>query len=120
MIQHQVNPMAFQGISTPPHSPVGGLQRRGSAYGCNVPTITELVNDLNVQFLDQDDEDDDDAELYTTQPFACGTAFVVSVLDSLMSATYFNVDVLNLVRELVTGGVNATLEAQIAEGDGIK
>ena len=54
-------------------------------YGSNVPMITELVNDSNVQFLDQDDDDDPDTELYLTQPFACGTAFAVSVLDSLMS-----------------------------------
>lgn len=47
--------------------------------------LTELVNDSNVQFLDQDDDDDPDTELYLTQPFACGTAFAVSVLDSLMS-----------------------------------
>ena len=44
------------------------------------------VNDTNVQFLDQDDEDDPNTELYLTQPFACGTAFAVSVLDSLVSA----------------------------------
>lgn len=43
------------------------------------------MNDSNVQFLDQDDEDDPDTELYLTQPFACGTAFAISVLDSLMS-----------------------------------
>lgn len=47
--------------------------------------LSELVNDSNVQFLDQDDDDDPDTELYLTQPFACGTAFAVSVLDSLMS-----------------------------------
>lgn len=38
-----------------------------------------------MQFLDQDDEDDPDTELFMTQPFACGTAFAASVLDSLMS-----------------------------------
>lgn len=48
-----------------------------------------LVNDTNVQFLDQDDDDDPDTELYLTQPFACGTAFAVSVLDSLMSAVSY-------------------------------
>lgn len=48
------------------------------------------VNDSNVQFLDQDDDDDPDTELYLTQPFACGTAFAVSVLDSLMSAVSQN------------------------------
>ena len=66
------------------------LQRRGSVYGANVPMITELINDSNVQFLDQDDDDDPDTELYLTQPFACGTAFAVSVLDSLMSTVSFN------------------------------
>ena len=47
--------------------------------------ILSTANDSNVQFLDQDDEDDPETELYMTQPFACGTAFAVSVLDSLMS-----------------------------------
>jgi len=47
--------------------------------------MTCAGNDANVQFLDQDDDDDPDTELYMTQPFACGTAFAVSVLDSLMS-----------------------------------
>jgi hypothetical protein len=51
--------------------------------GNNVVWLTG--NDANVQFLDQDDDDDPDTELYMTQPFACGTAFAVSVLDSLMS-----------------------------------
>lgn len=35
-------------------SPLGSpivLQRKGSVYGANVPMITELVNDSNVQFL---------------------------------------------------------------------
>lgn len=42
-----------------------------------------------MQFLDQDDDDDPDTELYLTQPFACGTAFAVSVLDSLMSTVIY-------------------------------
>ena len=64
---------------------IKNILRKGSIFGANVPMITELVNDTNVQFLDQDDDDDPDTELYLTQPFACGTAFAVSVLDSLMS-----------------------------------
>ena len=48
-------------------------------------SVYGLGNDANVQFLDQDDDDDPGTELYMTQPFACGTAFTVSVLDSLMS-----------------------------------
>lgn len=82
--------------------------------------ITELVNDTNVQFLDQDDDDDPDTELYLTQPFACGTAFAVSVLDSLMSTTYFNANALTLIRSLITGGATPELELILAEGAGLR
>ncbi|XP_037829414.1 calcium-activated potassium channel subunit alpha-1a isoform X27 [Kryptolebias marmoratus] len=88
--------------------------------GTNVQMITELVNDSNVQFLDQDDDDDPDTELYLTQPFACGTAFAVSVLDSLMSATYFNDNILTLIRTLVTGGATPELEALLAEENALR
>ncbi|XP_050515811.1 calcium-activated potassium channel slowpoke isoform X5 [Diabrotica virgifera virgifera] len=104
---------------TPVGSPII-LQRRGSVYGANVPMITELVNDSNVQFLDQDDDDDPDTELYLTQPFACGTAFAVSVLDSLMSTTYFNQNALTLIRSLITGGATPELELILAEGAGLR
>ena len=82
--------------------------------------ITELVNDSNVQFLDQDDDDDPDTELYLTQPFACGTAFAVSVLDSLMSTTYFNQNALTLIMSLITGGATPELELILAEGAGLR
>ncbi|XP_067828646.1 calcium-activated potassium channel subunit alpha-1a isoform X4 [Heptranchias perlo] len=88
--------------------------------GANIPMITELVNDSNVQFLDQDDDDDPDTELYMTQPFACGTAFAVSVLDSLMSATYFNDNILTLIRTLVTGGATPELESLLAEENALR
>ena len=109
--------------------------RKGSIFGANVPMITELVNDSNVQFLDQDDDDDPDTELYLTQPFACGTAFAVSVLDSLMSTvdwtwfltslifpsqTYFNQNALTLIRSLITGGATPELELILAEGAGLR
>merc|ERR1712106_910402 len=38
------------------------VKRPGPIYGTSVPMITELVNDSNVQFLDQDDDDDPDTE----------------------------------------------------------
>ena len=57
-----------------------------------------LENDTNVVFLDQDDDDDPNIDLYMTQPFACGTSFAISVLDSLMSATYFNENALTILR----------------------
>ena len=98
--------------------------------GYSIPMITELINDTNVQFLDQDDDDgeflscktwlkldkDPDTELYLTQPFACGTAFAISVLDSLVSATYFNADALTLIRTMITGGATDDLEEILAEG----
>ncbi|XP_026045381.1 calcium-activated potassium channel subunit alpha-1a isoform X38 [Astatotilapia calliptera] len=88
--------------------------------GTSIQMITELVNDSNVQFLDQDDDDDPDTELYLTQPFACGTAFAVSVLDSLMSATYFNDNILTLIRTLVTGGATPELEGLLAEENALR
>ena len=38
------------------------------------------------------------------------------VLDSLMSATYFNASALKLLRLIVTGGANIDLEKSLAEG----
>ncbi|XP_072347703.1 calcium-activated potassium channel subunit alpha-1a isoform X8 [Scyliorhinus torazame] len=107
--------------TSPDNSPVHGLVRQTSVTtGANIPMMTELVNDSNVQFLDQDDDDDPDTELYLTQPFACGTAFAVSVLDSLMSATYFNDNILTLIRTLVTGGATPELESMLAEENALR
>ncbi|XP_078659852.1 calcium-activated potassium channel subunit alpha-1-like isoform X48 [Branchiostoma floridae x Branchiostoma belcheri] len=113
-------PPGFNNAFSPASSPDNNVSRRGSTMGSNVPMITELVNDGNVQFLDQDDDDDPDTELYLTQPFACGTAFTISVLDSLMSATYFNDNALTLIRTLITGGATHELEQILAEGSGMR
>ncbi|KAL8575780.1 hypothetical protein ACOMHN_004966 [Nucella lapillus] len=100
---------------------VNSLNRQEmSESGTSIPLITELANDSNVQFLDQDDDDDPDTELYLTQPFACGTAFAVSVLDSLMSTSYFNDNALTLIRTLITGGATPELEQILAEGAGMR
>merc|ERR1719351_435747 len=114
-----LRPEGSMNLLPPLHSPIV-YQRKSSVYGSNVPMITELVNDSNVQFLDQDDDDDPDTELYLTQPFACGTAFAVSVLDSLMSTTYFNPNALTLIRSLITGGATQELEQILAEGAGLR
>ncbi|XP_071543183.1 calcium-activated potassium channel slowpoke isoform X37 [Panulirus ornatus] len=118
-VLNQTDPSGGGDTLSPLGSPIV-LQRRGSVYGANVPMITELINDSNVQFLDQDDDDDPDTELYLTQPFACGTAFAVSVLDSLMSTTYFNQNALTLIRSLITGGATPELELILAEGAGLR
>uniref|UniRef100_A0A1A7WSY6 Calcium-activated potassium channel subunit alpha-1 n=2 Tax=Iconisemion striatum TaxID=60296 RepID=A0A1A7WSY6_9TELE len=111
----ELAPLAKQGKKLP----VISLSQDKSS-GTSIQMITELVNDSNVQFLDQDDDDDPDTELYLTQPFACGTAFAVSVLDSLMSATYFNDNILTLIRTLVTGGATPELEALLAEENALR
>ncbi|KRZ91451.1 Calcium-activated potassium channel slo-1, partial [Trichinella sp. T8] len=82
--------------------------------------VNSRMNDSNVQFLDQDDEDDPNTELYLTQPFTCGKAFAISVLDSLMSTTYFNDSALTLIRTLVTGGATPELEGILAEGGDLR
>ena len=42
------------------------------------------------------------------------------ILDSLMSATYFNASALRLLRQLVTGGASFELEKSLAEGAGLR
>ncbi|CAB1313023.1 unnamed protein product [Coregonus sp. 'balchen'] len=88
--------------SSPENSPVhGGLARQASiTTGANVPIITELVNDSNVQFLDQDDDDDPDTEF--------------------PSPTYFNDNILTLIRTLVTGGATPELEGLLAEENALR
>ena len=89
---------------------------------CSSPArkIFEMSNFVSLFLILQDDEDDPDTELYITQPFACGTAFAVSVLDSLMSTTYFNDNALTLIRTLITGGATPELEHILAEGVGMQ
>ncbi|KAI0210709.1 Calcium-activated potassium channel slowpoke [Lamellibrachia satsuma] len=112
----------IQGLVPPGFDPIGTPVKvtNNIISGNDIPMITELGNDSNVQFLDQDDDDDPDTELYMTQPFACGTAFAVSVLDSLMSTTYFNDNALTLIRTLITGGATPELEQILAEGVGMR
>ena len=49
IVLHFPDPASHDNMS-PLGSPIV-LQRKGSVYGANVPMITELVNDSNVQFL---------------------------------------------------------------------
>ncbi|ESO12525.1 hypothetical protein HELRODRAFT_63354, partial [Helobdella robusta] len=88
---------------------------KGVAKGSEITMITELDSDMNIKYVEQDD-DDTPSELYLSQPFACGTAFTVSVLDSIMSTAYFNNNSLALIRTLITGGSTPDLEQILAEG----
>ncbi|XP_060712469.1 calcium-activated potassium channel subunit alpha-1-like [Hemiscyllium ocellatum] len=85
-----------------------------------IPVITALVHDSNVHFLDQEDRDDPNTDLYLTQPYASGCVFASNILNSLMCTTYFNDNILMLIRTLVTGGGTPELEEQLADEDSLR
>ncbi|XP_059497075.1 calcium-activated potassium channel subunit alpha-1-like [Stegostoma tigrinum] len=85
-----------------------------------IPVITALVHDSNVHFLDQEDRDDPNTDLYLTQPYASGSVFASNILNSLMCTTYFNDNILMLIRTLVTGGGTPELEEQLADEDSLR
>ncbi|PAA75156.1 hypothetical protein BOX15_Mlig030539g2, partial [Macrostomum lignano] len=81
-----------------------------------VPILTEIFVGKNIQFLDQEDDDADEEEIYNSQPYACGNAFTAGVLDSLMSTVFHNMNAMTLIRTLVTGGATPEMEVLMAEG----
>ncbi|XP_064627153.1 calcium-activated potassium channel slowpoke-like isoform X3 [Lineus longissimus] len=107
-------------IKTMPKDIMAGRSVHGvdDAPGERILTITELANDYNVQYLEQDD-DTDDVEIFMAQPYACGKVFTSTLLDSLMSTTYHNQNALAFIRALVTGGVTTQVEQIYAEGFGL-
>ena len=87
----------------------------------NVNILLDLSFASNVRYLDdQEMYITDNIELYKTLPFASGIAMARGVLDSLMSATYFNASALKLLRQWVTGGATIELEQSLAEGAGLR
>lgn len=88
----------------------------GASTGSDITMITELENDTNIQYVEQDIGDILVDETYLSPPFACGTAFTASVLDSLMSSAYFSKNSVKLIRSLITGGSTPELEQILAEG----
>ena len=87
----------------------------------HVNLLLDLSFVSNVRYLDEQEMHmSDHLELYKTLPFASGTAMAKGILDSLMSATYFNASALKLLRQLVTGGATIELEKSLAEGAGLR
>ena len=82
--------------------------------------IRKLKKEYRITFSFQEVYLNDHIELSRTLPFASGTAMARGVLDSLMSATYFNASLLKLLRLLVTGGATIDLEKSLAEGAGLR
>jgi hypothetical protein len=71
------------------------------AHECNVLVITDLRQESNVQFLDFGDEDEPDERIYKAQPFACGEAFSVSMLDSVTSSAFHSPGTVYLIEDLI-------------------
>ena len=63
--------------------------------------ITDLKLESNVQFLDFGDEDEPDERIYKAQPFACGEAFSVSMLDSVTSSAFHSPGTVYLIEDLI-------------------
>ena len=93
---------------------MAALNIRSMSFGEDKKTAgTSSVNILldlsfvtNVRYLDQHEIHlRDTLQLQETLPFATGMAMARGILDSLMSATYFNASALRLLRLLVTGAV---------------
>ncbi|OQV15891.1 Calcium-activated potassium channel subunit alpha-1 [Hypsibius exemplaris] len=87
--------------------------------GYEVPLITDLMRESNVQFLEQDDEDLPGTEFYLTQPYAGGRTFAATVLDLLMITSFFNPPIVKVFHAMIFGGASLELERLLAEGAGL-
>ena len=85
----------------------GAAEDKKAGAGTNsVNILLDLSFVTNVRYLDQHEIHlRDTLQLQETLPFATGMAMARGILDSLMSATYFNASALRLLRLLVTGAV---------------
>ncbi|XP_055334431.1 calcium-activated potassium channel slowpoke-like [Paramacrobiotus metropolitanus] len=95
------------------------IKRCTRRTGFEVPLITDLMRDTNVQFLDDDDEDLPGTEFYLTQPYSGGRAFSASVLDLLMVTSFFNPIIYTVLHSVIFGGASPELEQIMAEGAGL-
>ena len=84
----------------------GAAEDKKTAGTNSVNILLDLSFVTNVRYLDQHEIHlRDTLQLQETLPFATGMAMARGILDSLMSATYFNASALRLLRLLVTGAV---------------
>ena len=92
----------------------------GESTKNSVKLLLDLAFATNVRYLDDHEMYLANVELYKTLPFASGVTMARGLLDSLMSATFFNASSLRLLRQLVTGGASFELEKSLAEGAGLR
>ena len=73
----------------------------------SVRLLLDLSFAANMRYLDEQELylGLENIELFKTFPFASGVAMARGLLDSLMSATFFNASALRLLRQLVTGEI---------------
>ncbi|CAF1499284.1 unnamed protein product, partial [Rotaria sordida] len=81
-----------------------------------IHTLTTLTIDSNVQYVEQGYTDEADLQFFLTTPFASGAAFADSVLDCLLSCAYYNNNAVDLLRNILMGGIDLQLEKVLAEG----
>ena len=86
----------------------------------SVTLLLDLAFASNVRYLDDHEIYLENIDMYKTLPFASGVVMARGLLDSLMSATFFNASSLRLLRQLVTGGASFELEKSLAEGAGLR
>lgn len=67
-------------------------------FESDIPLISVLKNDSSVKFLKQNNN-----ELSLSQAFACGSVLPVSIVDLLMSASYFKPNSMTLIKSLLNG-----------------
>nr|XP_006625608.1 PREDICTED: calcium-activated potassium channel subunit alpha-1-like [Lepisosteus oculatus] len=116
-----VNLHCMSFLDSPPRQPGGQagaeLCRKRSLVttGAEIPLLMELANSSNVQFVNEVDSLEGFSDLHLTQAFSSGMVFSEEVLDSLISATYFNKNMPALICTLVTAGATPSLEVKLAE-----
>ena len=114
------------------------LEGKRAVKANSVNILLDLSFVSNIRYLDQYELYlTDQVELQNTLPFASGQAMARGILDSLMSATYFNASALRLLRLLVTseslyvvsyhifirilsGGATLEVERSLSEGAGLR
>lgn len=91
----------------------------GITDGRQIPLLLDLAFASNVHYIDAE-KHEGDRDFRDTLPFASGMATCRGILDSLVSAAYFNASALLLTRQWVTGGATLALEESLAEGEGLQ
>ena len=78
-----------------------------------VTLLLDLAFASNVRYLDDHEMYLENIDMYKTLPFASGVVMARGLLDSLMSAAFFNASSLRLLRQLVIIGRRSRIKRRI-------